>query len=137
MTRNNEMPTPYGYVKPKSDSAVSPFFVFAEEMTQDWMKGVFTVPVYQAPPTGSWEPATNAPRDGREVLLWLGGPDGRMALACWNEFWRVWVEVPLPDPNETVHGPFGIGPEIPTYFMRPPAGPFQQASAASEIEPTQ
>lgn len=120
MTANHETQKPYGYVKPKGDWAVSPFFVFAEDLTQEWMKGVFTKPVYESPPLGLWEPAQSAPRDGSEVLLWLGAPYSRKTLARWYEPWGVWIEGNLPRADDERHG---IGSQVPTHWLRTPDGP--------------
>lgn len=101
-------------MKPKGDWAVSPFFVFAEDFAQEWMKGIFTKPVYEAPPLDAWERAMSAPRDGTEVLLWFGAPTAGRPLARWYEPWGVW-EGNLPLADDERHG---IGSQVPT----PPTG---------------
>jgi len=48
---------PIGYLKPRSEWAVEPIFVYADQRNEEWMKPVFTVPVYAGPtPQNHLEP---------------------------------------------------------------------------------
>jgi hypothetical protein len=117
-----------GYLKPEDEWAVSPFFVRASERTQPWMREVFTIPVYDAPPSGSWESAVDAPRDGSDVLLWLRAPYNRKALARWYAPWGVWIEGDLPKTADPNSERYGIGSEVPSHWLRTPGAPEETAA---------
>jgi len=69
-----------------------------------------------------WRPIEEAPKDGREVLLYLGEPWSKIEKARWYEPWQNWQAEGIPaDPvREEIHG---IGSAIPTHFMELPASP--------------
>lgn len=41
---------PLGYLKPRVEHASEPMFIYADQRRDEWMKTVFTVPVYEAIP---------------------------------------------------------------------------------------
>jgi hypothetical protein len=71
-----------------------------------------------------WMPISTAPKDGREILLYLGEPWDKVEKARWYDFWENWIVGVLPqDPvREEWHG---IGKSIPTHWMPLPSPPKQ------------
>lgn len=70
----------------------------------------------------SWQPIETAPKDGSEMLIWLGAPWSRVEKACWYEPWSNWQAGAFPiDPaRDDFHG---IGRSVPTHWMPLPAPP--------------
>lgn len=69
-----------------------------------------------------WQPIETAPRDGTEVLLFLGAPYNKTEKARWFVPWANWQTGDLPtDPDgEEYHG---IGSKCPTHWMPLPEAP--------------
>lgn len=67
-----------------------------------------------------WQPIETAPKDGTEVLLWLGEPWNRAEKMHWYEPWETWLEVDPADPNEER---YGTGSLVPTYWAPLPEPP--------------
>jgi hypothetical protein len=69
-----------------------------------------------------WKPIETAPKDGREVLLFLGAPWLKAEKARWYEPWQNWQCGVIPDDpaREELHG---IGSSVPTHWMPMPAAP--------------
>lgn len=70
-----------------------------------------------------WLPIEGAPKDGREVLLWLPAPYNRIAKARWFDLWENWQEGEFPSDNDEY---CGIGSKLPTHYMPLPAAPVQK-----------
>jgi len=69
-----------------------------------------------------WQPIETAPKDGREVLLWLGSPWSKVEKARWYAPWNNWQTGVIPsDPaREELHG---IGSAAPTHWQPLPTPP--------------
>lgn len=73
-----------------------------------------------AEPEG-WQPIETAPKDGTEVVLWLGAPYSEVANAWWFEPWANWQMGELPNAlDDEMHG---IGSAVPTHWQPLPAAP--------------
>ena len=71
---------------------------------------------------GKWEPIETAPKDGREVLLWLGSPWSNAEKARWYEPWGNWQVGDIPrDP--TREEMCGIVSSVPTHWQPLPPPP--------------
>ena len=69
-----------------------------------------------------WQPIETAPKDGREVLIYLGAPWLRVEKARWYGPWSNWQVGIIPsDPAREEQ--FGIGSAIPTHWMPLPEPP--------------
>ena len=69
-----------------------------------------------------WQPIEAAPKDGSEILLWLGSPFSRIEKAKYYEPWNNWICGTLPtDPAREEHR--GIGSAVPTHWMPLPEPP--------------
>jgi hypothetical protein len=89
----------------------------------------------------TWQPIETAPKDGREVLLWLGAPWSKPEKARWYEPWSNWMcgAVPFDPAREEYHG---IGAALPTHWMPLPSSPLPSttrpiADASSAAAPTE
>lgn len=71
-----------------------------------------------------WQPIETAPRDGTEILIYLGSPWAAVEKAQWYEPWRNWQKENI-DWSENPKEQFGIGSAIPTHWMPLPAPPEQ------------
>lgn len=80
---------------------------------------------------GAWLPIETAPKDGTEVLLWLGAPWLRVEKARWYVPWSNWQAGIIPsDPaREKMHG---IGSAVPLYWRPLPDPPALAATSAGE-----
>jgi hypothetical protein len=67
-----------------------------------------------------WQPIITVPKDGRKVILWLGGPWSKWVAARWFDHWKVWIEGELPDKDDER---YGIGSRIPTHWIPGPESP--------------
>jgi hypothetical protein len=65
-----------------------------------------------------WRPISEAPKDGRPVLLWLRAPYNEMRVARWYEPWGNWQEGEFPTDPEGDELT-GIGAAVPSHFMLP------------------
>lgn len=79
----------------------------------------------------AWQPIETAPKDGSQVLLFLGSPWDAVEMAHWYEPWQNWQrgdDQPNPFRDEYC----GIGCNVPTHWQPLPAPPTaaiaQQAS---------
>lgn len=69
-----------------------------------------------------WQHIETAPKDGREVLLWLGQPWSKAEKARWYEPWANWICGTIPhDPAREEY--YGIGSSLPSHWMPMPEGP--------------
>ena len=68
-----------------------------------------------------WQPIETAPKDGEEVLLWLGAPWCRVEKALWFNPWKAWVTEAPGDGADTER--YGIGSLVPTHWMPLPQPP--------------
>jgi len=79
----------------------------------------------RAPSTDSaagWQPIETAPKDGTEVLLYLGAPWNKVEKAYWFPAWQNWQR--SGDKPDTVRDEYcGIGSAIPTHYQLLPAPP--------------
>lgn len=72
-----------------------------------------------------WLPIEGAPKDGTEVLLFLGKPWSKVEKARWYAPWGNWQAGVIPaDPVREECG--GIGSAIPTHYMPLPAPPKEE-----------
>lgn len=70
----------------------------------------------------NWESMESAPKDGREILIFLGAPWSKIEKARWYSPWNNWQAGVIPeDPIREEH--FGIGSSIPTHWMPLPEAP--------------
>jgi hypothetical protein len=69
-----------------------------------------------------WQPIETAPKDGREVWLYLGAPWCKTEKAKWYAPWENWQvgEIPSDPAREDC---CGIGSAVPTHWMPMPAPP--------------
>ena len=68
-----------------------------------------------------WQPIETAPKDGTDILLWLGEPFNQTRLAGFCRHWGTWVEE---EPNDFLNEEiFGIGCNVPTHWMPLPEPP--------------
>lgn len=93
------------------------------------------IPLYAHPPKATvtddgWQPIESAPKDGTEVLLWLGNPWSRVEKARWYASWGNWQvgNIPADPAREEAHG---IGSALPTHWRPLPAPPL---TAAMEVK---
>lgn len=69
-----------------------------------------------------WKPIDTAPKDGSEVLLYLGAPWLKIEKARWYAPWSNWQCGTIPaDPAREEC--YGIGSSVPTHWMPLPEGP--------------
>lgn len=68
-----------------------------------------------------WKTIDTVPRDGMEVMIYLGTPYNQVRLAHWFEAWGNWQEGPDPDP--AMDNYCGIGSGVPTHWMPLPSPP--------------
>jgi len=69
-----------------------------------------------------WQPIETAPKDGREVLIFLGFPFNCIKKARWYKPWKNWQAGTYPiDPVRDEM--FGIGGGLPTHWMPLPEPP--------------
>jgi len=69
-----------------------------------------------------WQPIETAPKDGTEVLLYLGNPWSKTEKARWYAPWSNWQVGAIPsDPVREEY--FGIGKSVPTHWMPLPEAP--------------
>ena len=81
-----------------------------------------TLPKTQAASDAQWHDIKTAPKDGREVLLWLGSPWGRVEKARWYAPWSNWQCGAIPsDPAREECS--GIGSAVPTHWRNLPNKP--------------
>lgn len=80
----------------------------------------------------AWQSIDTAPKDGTEVLLFLGQPWSRVAKACWFAPWSNWQEGELPDVDQDEY--CGIGSALPTHWMPLPEAPALQTGSANTQE---
>ena len=70
---------------------------------------------------GAWQPIETAPKDGREVLLFLGARWIRIEKARWFARWENWqLGDVFPESDDEY---CGIGSEVPTHWMPLPPAP--------------
>lgn len=69
-----------------------------------------------------WQPIETAPKDGTEVILWLGHPFSRIKHARWFDGWEMWIHAEDPTPNEN-DDMWGTGSLVPTHWMPLPERP--------------
>lgn len=77
----------------------------------------------QQPAGDGWKPMATAPKDGTEVMLWLGAPYNEIAKAWWFKPWENWQKGELPNALDDEY--YGIGSEVPTHWMPLPSVPWQ------------
>jgi hypothetical protein len=70
-----------------------------------------------------WNPIESVPKDGTEVLLWLGEPFSRVEKARYYPPWGNWQVVEIPINPEYEEEIYGIGSAVPTHWMKLPDGP--------------
>lgn len=69
-----------------------------------------------------WKTIDTAPKDGSEILIYLGAPWNKPEKARWYEPWGNWQAGVIPsDPAREER--FGIGSAIPTHWMPLPEPP--------------
>ncbi|HVM91364.1 MAG TPA: DUF551 domain-containing protein [Terriglobales bacterium] len=69
-----------------------------------------------------WKPISTAPKDGSEVLLYIGAPWSKIEKARWYAPWSNWQCGVIPsDPVREEY--FGIGSSVPTHWMPLPSPP--------------
>lgn len=68
----------------------------------------------------NWKPIETAPKDGREILLWLPAPYSRVEKAHWFEIWGNWQSCDFIEPTDEY---CGIGSELPTHWQPLPEPP--------------
>jgi hypothetical protein len=82
-------------------------------------------------PRDAWQPIETAPKDGTEVLLYLGNPWSKTEKARWYAPWSNWQVGAIPsDPVREEY--FGIGKSVPTHWMPLPAPPAALSQKAGE-----
>lgn len=69
-----------------------------------------------------WQPIETAPKDGTEVLLWLGFPFSRIEYAKWYQGWGLWIDAEDPEPEDSDEVR-GTGELVPTHWMPLPEPP--------------
>lgn len=97
-----------------------------EALPEDAVTGVF---IYAAQAVrealaarDEWMPIETAPKDGREVLLWLGSPWSKVEKARWYAPWKNWQAGVIPaDPVR--EDCYGIGSAVPTHWQPLPTPP--------------
>ena len=62
----------------------------------------------------SWQPMKTAPKNGTDILLWLGDPWNKCTLAHWFSPWGVWATDNDQTPGDEVSG---IGDLVPTHWQ--------------------
>jgi hypothetical protein len=83
----------------------------------EYLSSAFAVEV-----AARWHPIETAPRDGTEMLIFLGPPWSRVEKARYYEPWNNWqVGIVPSDPVREEH--YGIGFAIPTHWMPLPEPP--------------
>lgn len=91
----------------------------------DLLKGVPTAPASPSPTADSaagWLPVETAPKDGTDVLLYLGAPWNKVEKAYWFPLWENWQRSDdIPDPVRDEY--CGIGSGIPTHWQPLPPAP--------------
>ncbi len=75
-----------------------------------------------SPEFGVWQPIETAPKDGSEVLLYLGPPWNGIEKAAWYVHWGNWQAGGIP--SDTARDElYGIGAAVPTHWMPLPPPP--------------
>lgn len=78
-----------------------------------------------------WRPIETAPKDGSEVLLYLGTPWSKIEKARWYAPWSNWQCGVIPsDPAREEM--YGIGSAVPTHWMPLPVAPISAHQAGSK-----
>ena len=69
-----------------------------------------------------WQPIETAPKDGTEILIYLGDPWNEVEKARWYSHWENWQvgNLPIDPARDEV---CGIGSSIPTHWMNLPVPP--------------
>lgn len=68
----------------------------------------------------AWLPIATAPKDGSEILLYLGKPYNRVGKFRWFDRLENWQEDEFPSEDDEY---CGLGSEVPTHWMPVPPSP--------------